>query len=128
MAQHHQKSKAASNVARGEARVTNELLRRLKSSILSDDDDESNDTPEEAAKINSSAGARNRRLIEKKKQDSDEAKDSVMALMDPLPPIRRLSEHHDFLAVRLFLLDLEEIVVRKEWCSTIKMRVFSQFP
>lgn len=126
MAQHHQKSKAASNVARGEARVTNELLRRLKSSVLSDDDDEDNDTPEEVAKRNLIRRRKNRRLIEKKKQDS-EAKDSVMAPTDPLPPIRRLSDHHDFLAVQLFLMDLEEIVVRKEWCSAIEMWVFRQF-
>ena len=46
MAQHHQKSKVAVNVARGEARATKELLRRLNSSSLSDDEDESNDTPE----------------------------------------------------------------------------------
>jgi hypothetical protein len=46
-----------------------------------------------------------RRLIEKKKLDS-EAKDSVSAPTDPLPANRRLSNHHDFLAVQIFLMDL----------------------
>jgi hypothetical protein len=42
-----QNNKMAKNAALGEAQVTDELLRRLKSSSLSDDDDESNDFPEE---------------------------------------------------------------------------------
>ena len=54
-----------------------------------------------------------RRLIEKKKLDS-EAKDSVTAPADPLPANRRLSNHHDFLAVHIFLMDLEDMVVRKD--------------
>jgi hypothetical protein len=62
------------------------------------------------------------RLIEKKKVES-EAKDSVTAPADPLPANRRLSSHHDFLAVQIFLLDLEDMVVRKDWSSPIEMRV-----
>ncbi len=56
---------------------------------------------------------KNLRLIEKKKQEG-EAKDSVTAPSDYLPPNRRLSNHHDFLSVQMFLMDLEEMVVRKD--------------
>ena len=61
-----------------------------------------------------------RRLIEKKKLDS-EAKDSVTAPADPLPANRKLSNHYDFLAVLIFLMDLENIVVLKNWTSPIEM-------
>ncbi len=50
-----------------------------------------------------------------------------MALSDPLPVNRRLVNHHDFLAAQIFLMDLEEMVVRKDWCSAIEMWVFRQF-
>ena len=79
-----------------------------------------NDTPAEAAKRNLIQRRNNVRLIEKKKLDS-ESKDSVMAPSDSLPANRRLSNHHDFLAVLIFLMDLEELVVRKEWGSTVEM-------
>jgi hypothetical protein len=85
-----------------------------------------NDTPDEAAKKNLIRRRKNLRLIEKKKLDS-EAKDSVMAPADSLPANRRLSNHHDFLSVLIFLMDLEELVVRKEWGSAVEMWVFRQF-
>jgi hypothetical protein len=50
-----------------------------------------------------------------------------MAPSEPLPPNRRLSNHHDFLAVLLWLRDIEEVVVRKDWSSAIEMWVFGQF-
>ena len=40
---------------------------------------------------------------------------------------RRLSNHHDFLAVQIFFMDLEDMVVRKDWGSPAKMWVFRQF-
>ena len=69
--------------------------------------------------------------IERKKQDSY-AKDSITAPPDSLPLNRRLSNHHDFLAVQIFLMNLEDLgfgfmVVHKDWGSTIKMWVFKQF-
>ncbi len=85
-----------------------------------------NDTPAEAAKRNLIRRRKNLRLIEKKKLDS-EAKDSVMASSDSLPANRRLSNYHDFLSVLFFLMDLEELVVRKEWGSAVEMWVFRQF-
>ncbi len=105
------KDKASASALRAEERVAKALRRRLVSS--SDDDDEMNDTPAEAAKRDLIRCCKNLRLIEKKKLDS-EAKDSVMAPSDSLPDNRRLSNHHDFLAVLIFLIDLEELVVRKE--------------
>jgi hypothetical protein len=66
------------------------------------------------------------RLIERRKQDS-EANDSCAALSDHLPLNRRLSDHHNFLAVQIFLMDLEDMVVRKEWVSPVEMWVFIQF-
>jgi hypothetical protein len=119
-----EKGKAAASVSRAEERVAKALRRRLVSS--SDDDDEMNDTPAEAAKRSLIRRRKNARLIEKKKLDS-EAKDSVMAPSDSLPANRRLSNHHDFLSVLIFLMDLEELVVRKEWGSAVKMWVFRQF-
>ncbi len=50
-----------------------------------------------------------------------------MAPSAPLPVNRRLSNHHDFLAVKIFLMDLEEMAVRKDWCSAVEMWVFRQF-
>ena len=103
----------APTIASRDSLVTTELLRRLKASSLLDDDDDSNATPEELAKKFDSRARKNRRLIEQKKQNL-EAKDSVMAPSDSLPIIRRLSNHHDFLAVQIFLMDLEEMVIRKD--------------
>jgi len=119
-----EKGKAAASVSRAEERVAKALRRRLVSS--SDDDDEMNDTPAEAAKRNLIRRRKNARLIEKKKLDS-EAKDSVMAPSDSLPANRRLSNHHDFLSVLIYFMDLEELVVRKEWGSAVEMWVFRQF-
>jgi hypothetical protein len=118
------KGEATAIVLRVEERVAKALRRRHVSS--SDDDDEMNDTPVEAAKKNLIRRRKNLRLIEKKKLDS-EAKDSVMAPSDSLPANRRLSYHHDFLSVLIFLKNLEELVVRKEWNSAVEMWVFRQF-
>ncbi len=107
---------------RVEERVAKALRRRLVS--FSNDDGEMNDTPAEAAKRNLIRRRKNLRLIEKQKLDS-EAKDSVMAPSDSLPANRWLSTyHHDFRAVLIFLMDLEELVVRKEWGSAVEMWVF----
>ncbi len=116
----------AAKAARGETLVTNELLWRLKSSSLSDHDSECNDTPEEFAKKDLIRLRKNRHLIEQKKQHS-EAKISVMASSDPFPINRRLSNHHDFLAVQIFLMDIKKMVVRKDWCSAIEIWFFRQF-
>ncbi len=113
MSQHHQKSKIASNAARGEARVTNALLRCLSTASVSDYEDEGNDTPEDTGKKDLIRHRKTRRLVEMKKQYS-EAKDSVMAPIDPLPNNRRLSIQHDFLAVQIFLMYLEDMVIRKD--------------
>jgi hypothetical protein len=118
------KGKAAASVSRVEERVAKAMRRRLVSS--SDDDDEMNDTPAEASKKNLIRRRKNLRLIGKKKLDS-EAKDSVMAPSDSLPANRRLSNHRDFLLVLIFLMDLEELAVRKEWGSAVEMWVFRQF-
>jgi hypothetical protein len=96
-----------------DARVTDALLRRLNAASISDGDDEDNDTPEITARKDLIRRRKTRRLIEKKKKNS-EAKDSVIALAEPLPANRRLSNHHDFLAVQIFLMDLDDMVVRKD--------------
>jgi hypothetical protein len=49
-----------------------------------------------------------------------------MAPAESLPPNRRLSNHHDFLSVLIFLMDCQEIVHRKEWSSAIEQWVFRQ--
>ena len=108
-----QKSIVAKGSASANSMVTDALLRHLKSSSISDEDDEDNDTPKMTAKKNIIRRRKTRRLIEKKKLDS-EAKDSVTAPADPLPANRKLSNHHDFLAVQIFLMDLEAMVVRKD--------------
>jgi hypothetical protein len=94
-------------------RVTDALLRRHNAASISDRDDEDNDTPEITARKDIIRRRKTRRLVEKKKIDS-EAKDSVTAPVEPLPANRRLSNHHDFLAVQIFLMDLEDMVVRKD--------------
>ena len=104
-----------------ETPVANAMLRRLKESSISDDDDDINDTPEEAARHDLIRRRKTRRLIERRKQDS-EAKDSFAAPADPLP-----FNHHDFLAVQIFLMDLEDMVVRKDWGSPVELRVFKRF-
>jgi hypothetical protein len=121
--QNYQKSIAVGKAALNDTRVTDALLQRLKSASLSDDDDEDNDTPKMTAKKDLIRRRKTRRLIEKKKQDS-EAKDSVAAPADPLPVYRRLPNHHDFLAVQIFLMVLEDMVIRKDWSSPIEMWVF----
>jgi hypothetical protein len=126
MAERLRKGKASIDVAHNDALVTNSLLRRLKTAALSDDDDEDNDTPAEAAQRDVIRKRKTRHLLERKKQES-EARNSVMASSEPLPINRRLSNHHDFLAVLLRLRDIEEVVVRKDWSSAIEMWVFGQF-
>jgi hypothetical protein len=111
MVEHHQKNEISGNAAREDARATSELLRRLKISYLSDDYDDGNDTPEEADRKDLIRRCKTRRLIERRKQDS-EADDSFTAPTDPLPLNRRLSNRHDFLTVQIFLMDLEDMVVR----------------
>ena len=96
-----------------ELRVTNALLTRLKTSTLFEYDDDGNDTQEEDARHDLIRRRNTRRLIEKRKQDS-EAKNSFAALLDPLPLDRRLSNHHDFLEVQIFLMDLENMMVRRD--------------
>jgi hypothetical protein len=86
-----------------------------------------NDTLVEAANNNLIRRRKILRLIEKKKLDS-EAKDPAMAPFDSLPANRQLSIHLNFLSVLLnFLVDLEDLVVRKEWGSAVEMWVFQQF-
>ena len=92
----------------------------LIAASISDGDDEDNDTPEITARTDLIRRRKTRRLIEKKKIDS-EAEDSVTAPAEPLPANRRLINHHDFLAVQIFLMDLEDRVVRKDWSSPIEM-------
>ncbi len=61
------KGKASLDVAHNDARVTNSVLRRLKTSSLSDDDDENNDTPAEVAQREIARQRKTRRPLEKKK-------------------------------------------------------------
>ncbi len=106
-------------------RVTDALLRRLETASISDDEDMDGDTPERTANKDVIHRRKTRRLVERKKQEG-EAKDCVTAPADPLPANRRLSNHHGFLAVQIFLMDLEDMVVRKDWSSPIEMWVFRQ--
>jgi hypothetical protein len=87
--------------------ITEALLRRLKKTSISDDEDEAGDTFEIRANKNLIRRRKNLRLVEKKKQEC-EAKDSVTAPSDPLPKNRRLHNHHDFLALQIFLMDVED--------------------
>jgi hypothetical protein len=105
--------------------ITEALLRSLKKTSISDDEDEAGDTFEVRTNKNLIRRRKNLRLIEKKKQEG-EAKDSVAAPSDPLPLNRRLHNHHDFLALQMFLMDIEDQVVRKDWSSPIEMWVFRQ--
>ena len=109
---HNQKSITSGGSASTDSRIINALYRHLKAASLSDDD-EDNDTPEMTAKKDLIRRRKTRRLIEKKSLDS-KAKDSVTAPADHLPANRRLSNHHDFLAVQIFLMDLEDMMVRKD--------------
>ncbi len=106
--------------------ITAALLRRLKTTSISDDEDEAGDSSDMISKKHIIRRRKNLRLIEKKKQEG-EAKDSVTTPSDTLPPNRRLSNHHDFLSVQMILMDLEEMVVRKDWSSPIDLWVFRQF-
>jgi hypothetical protein len=63
MANHHHKIEISGNAAREDARVTNALLKRLKTSTLSDDADDGNNTPEEAAGNDLIRRRNTRRLI-----------------------------------------------------------------
>ncbi len=110
MVERLRKGNASLDVAHSDALVTNSLLRRLKTSSLFDDDDEDNDTPAEATKRDAILQRKTRRLIEKKKQES-EARDSVTAPSEPVSPNRRLSNHHNFLAVQILLMDIEDVVI-----------------
>ena len=101
------------------------LLRRLKKSSISDDEDEAGDTFEIRDNKNLIRWHKNLRLIEKKKQEG-EAKDSVAAPSDPLLMNRRLHNHHDFLSLQMFLMDVEDQVVHKDWSSPLEMGVIRQ--
>jgi hypothetical protein len=109
-----------------DARVTDALLRCLNVAFISDGDDEDNDTPEIPTRKDIIRRRNTRRLIEKKKIDS-KAKGSVTAPAELLPANRRLANHHDFLAVQIFLMDVENMVIHKYWSSPIEMWVFRQF-
>ncbi len=110
------------------SRVTKALLRCLEGTSLSDDEEELefDDTPEEAVERRAKSLRKTRRLITKKMAEN-EAKDCVMAPTESLPANRRLSNHHDYLVVQLWLKDVEEMVLRKEWCSAVELWVFRQF-
>jgi hypothetical protein len=101
------------------------LLRRLKKATISDDEDEAGDTSEMRANKNLIRRRKSLRLIEKKKQEG-EAKDSATTPSDPLSLSRRLHNHHDFLDLQMFLMDIEDHVVRKDSSSPIEMWVFRQ--
>jgi hypothetical protein len=79
---HHKIEISSINAAREDARVTNALLKRLKTPTLSNDDADGNTTPEEAARNNLIRQRKTRRLNERKKQHS-KAKDSITAPRDP---------------------------------------------
>ena len=119
-----QLSQAGKEPATANATITEALLRNLKKASISDDEDEAGDTCEVRASKTLIRRRKNLRLIEKKKQEG-EAKDSVTAPSDPLPMNRRLHNHHDFL-LQMFLMDIEDQVVRKDWSSPIEMWVFRQ--
>ena len=116
-------SQAGKEPATANFSITEALLRNLKKASISDDEDEAGDTSEMIANKNLIRRRKNLRLVEKKKQEG-EAKDSVTAPSDPLPINRRLHNHHDFLALQMFLIDIEDQVVGKDWNSPIKMWVF----
>ena len=120
MIEYHQKLEMSGNAAREDARVTSALPRRLKTSTLLDDDDDGNNTPEEATRHDIILQRKTRRRIERRKQDS-KPKDSFAAPSDPLPLNRRLSNRRDFLAVHIFRMNLEDMVIRKDWGSSVEM-------
>jgi transcription initiation factor TFIIIB Brf1 subunit/transcription initiation factor TFIIB len=117
------KSRVDENVAVGDVRATKALLRRLHSTYISDDNDEVNDKLAEAANRELIRRRKTRRNIERKKADA-EAKDIVMTLSESIPNNRKLSNHHDFHAVLIFLMDIENMVQRKVWTSPTELRVF----
>jgi hypothetical protein len=51
----------------------------------------------------------------------------MWAPSDPLPLNRRLSNPQDFLAVQIVLIDIEDMVVRKDLGSPVEMWVFKKF-
>ena len=77
--------------------------------FISEDEDEGDGTPAEAAKSELICRRKPRRLVERKNADA-EAKDNVMSPSEPLLDNHKLSKHHDFLAVMIFLMDLEEMM------------------
>jgi hypothetical protein len=101
------------------------MLRCINSTYISDDDDEVNDKPAEAAKRELIRRHETRRSTERKKADT-EAKDSVVAPSESFSNNRKLSNHHDCFAVMIFLMDIEDMVQRKEWNSPTELRVFRQ--
>ena len=109
----NQMSQAGKEPATATSAITEALLRSLKKASISDDEDDSGDTSEIRASKNLIRRRKNLRLIEKKKQEG-EANDSVTAPPYPLPLNRRLHNHHDFLALQMFLMDIEDQVVRKD--------------
>jgi hypothetical protein len=118
-------SQAGKEPATANSSITEALLRSLKKASISNDEDEAGDTFKIRASKNLIRRRKNLRLIEKKKQEG-EAKDSVTAPSDPLPLNRKLHNHHDLLALQMFLMDIEDQVVRKDWISPIEMWVFRQ--
>jgi len=103
-----------------ESRVTNALLRRLKTCTLYDNDDDGNDTHEEDARHDLIRRSKTHRLVERRKQDS-ETKNSFAAPLNPLPLNRRLSNRHDFFEVQIVLVNLEDMVVRKDRGLPVEM-------
>ena len=122
---YNQKSKVDENVALGDECVAKALLRRLESTYISGDDDEVNDDPAEAAKRELIRRRKTRRNIERKKANA-EAKVNVMAPSESFPNIRKLSDHHDFLAVIICHMDIADMVLRKECTFPKELWAFRQ--
>ena len=107
------------------AAATKALLLRLEKASISDDEEDPNDTLAERADKNRIRIRKNQRLIDKKKQEG-EAKDMRSAPSEPLALNHRLHDHHDFLALQMFFMNVEEAVSRKDWCSPVELWVFRQ--
>ena len=105
--------------------VTKALLLRLEKASISDDEENPNDTLAERADKNRIRIRKNQRLIDKKKQEG-EARDRFTAPSEPLAVNHRLHDHHDFLALHMFFMNVEEAVSRKDWCSPVELWVFRQ--
>ena len=107
------------------AAATKALLLRLEKASISDDEEDPNDTLAERADKNRIRIRKNQRLIDKKKQEG-EAKDMRSAPSEPLALNHRLHDHHDFFALQMFFMNVEEAVSRKDWCSPVELWVFRQ--